>query len=229
VIADPRAVALRWPDVRVRMLAELALVVTEAPWALSRARLAMLTEDEILHAVTLSAYFGHLNRIADAVAVPLDYTVRHQPPVAESATPPWLAAPTATSCVPSLDLARRPASAAALAAWHAHVFEREDGRLTGAQRSMIARRVGELLGHTSEPSIDVARASSLDHPARSIERSLVTLADQITLAPWQLDDASFAALRAEGFDDAALFEVCVVASTAGVQSRSLVALSALDR
>jgi alkylhydroperoxidase family enzyme len=219
VIADPRAVALRWPDARVRMLAELAVVVTEAPWTLSRARLGALSDDDILHAVTLSAYFGHLNRIADAVAVPLDYTVRHQPPVAEHATPPWLAAPAAASCTPSLDLARRPASAAALAAWHAHVFERASTRITQPQRAHIARRVGELLGHASAPA-------AAPDPR---DQALLALAEQVTLAPWRLDEASFAALRADGFDDGALFEACVVASTAGVQSRIVVALSALDR
>src|SRR6185295_19034111 len=94
----PRAVAARWPEPRVRSLAELAATVTEAPWRLSRgvherARDAGLTDDDVLHAIALAAYFGHLNRIADAVAVPLDYDVRHVPPRAEPAVPPLLAAP----------------------------------------------------------------------------------------------------------------------------------------
>ena len=53
-------------------------MVTEEPRTLSRAHHdraidAGLSDDDILHAILLSAYFGHLNRIADAVAVPLDY------------------------------------------------------------------------------------------------------------------------------------------------------------
>jgi hypothetical protein len=98
VLADPRAVAARWPAPRLRVLAELACTVTEAPWALSsghrtRAAAAGLSDDELLHAVALSAFFGHLNRVADATGVALDYQVRYPPPAAEPATPPLARAP----------------------------------------------------------------------------------------------------------------------------------------
>src|SRR4029079_12915034 len=98
VIADAHAVATRWADSRQRILAEIAAVVTEKPWALStrhhaRSRDAGLSDDELLHAIALASFFGHLNRIADAVAVPLDYTVRYLPPHAEPATPPFHRAP----------------------------------------------------------------------------------------------------------------------------------------
>ena len=111
VIADPRAVAARWPDLRLRMLADLATLVTEAPWSLSgaildRAHRAGLGEDDVLHVIALAAYFGHLNRIADAVAVPLDYQVRHQPPHAEPATPALEPSPRAVTGPAAIPLAR---------------------------------------------------------------------------------------------------------------------------
>ena len=53
------------------------------------------------------------------------------------------------------------------------------------------------------------------------------LVEQVTLAPWQLGDDSFAPLRAIGYGDAALFDACAAASSFGVFSRLRVALIAL--
>ena len=66
MIADPHAVAARWPVPRVRALAALARAVTLTPWALTAADRAAaiaagLDDEAILHAVALAAYFGHLN------------------------------------------------------------------------------------------------------------------------------------------------------------------------
>ena len=76
VIADPWTVHAEPP--RLQALVELATRVTVEPWALSRQQLkschdAGLSDEDVLHAVALSSYFGHLNRIADVTAVPLDY------------------------------------------------------------------------------------------------------------------------------------------------------------
>jgi alkylhydroperoxidase family enzyme len=212
VIADARAVAARWPDPRLRMLAELATTVTDEPWTLSpdhhaRARAAGLSDDELLHAIALSAFFGHLNRIADAVAVPLDYEVQQVPPHAEPATPPFHRAPGPRRGSPALDLASRPATAAALTAWRDYLVARDPANLT------IAAWVAGLVGD-GDPVPDDGSA-------------LRRLVDQVILAPWQLGDDSFAALRALGHDDAAVFHACAAASSFGVFSRIRVALTAL--
>jgi alkylhydroperoxidase family enzyme len=213
VIADPHAVASRWPDARPRMLAEIATVVTEAPWALSpghhaRARDAGLSDDEVLHAIALSAFFGHLNRIADAVGVALDYEVRHLPPPSEPATPPLQRAPAARRGTPVLAIEARPATAAALTAWRGYLVARNPANL------QIAAWVAALLGD-GDPA-----------PGED-PRALRALVEQVTLAPWRLDDDSFAPLRAIGYDDAALFDACAAASSFGVLSRIGVALTAL--
>jgi len=194
------------------MLAELATAVTEAPWALSRdhharARGAGLSDDDLLHAVALSAFFGHLNRIADAVGIALDYEVRQLPPHAEPATPPFHRAPAPRCGTPALAIEARPATAAALTAWRDHVVARDPANLE------IAAWVAGVLGD-GEPVPDHGSA-------------LRRLVEQVTLAPWQLGDASFAPLRAIGYDDAALFDACVAASSFGVVSRLAVALTAL--
>ena len=59
--------------------------------------------------------------------------------------------------------------------------------------------------------------------------ALRRLAEIITLAPWQLSDDSFTELRKHGLDDAALFDACAVASSAGMFSRVTVALASLAR
>lgn len=177
----------------------------------------MLDDDALLHTVALSAYFGHLNRIADAVAVPLDYEVELRPPPPDPHVPALAPAPYALTRPPALDLARRPATHAALAAWQTYVFER-DAPLKRDDRASIASWVAAWLGDGTSASA-VGGDSEL--------AALQALARTITLAPWQLTDASFAPLRARGHDDATLFDVCVTASTAGVVSRIAVALRAL--
>ena len=202
MIGEPRAIAARLP------LAALAGAVTETP---RQVPVLELPADVRVHAIALAAFFGHLNRIADAVAVPLDYRVAHEPPHADPSTPALAPAPEVVAR--TFDLSARPATAAALASWYAYVFER-DAPLARAHRAVIARRVGALLGHLVEGPA----------PATSLERDLLALADTVTLAPWQLGDASYAPLRTHGLDDAAIFDVVVTASTAGVVSRIAVAL-----
>jgi hypothetical protein len=190
-------------------LAALALAVAETPWALPAIE---LTDDERVHAIALAAFFGHLNRIADAVAVPLDYRVEHEPPHANPTTPALAPAPAIRAC--TLDLSRRPATQTALATWHAHVFER-DAPLARPQRALIARHTGALLGQLVDGP---APSTTLDH-------ALIALAEVVTLAPWQLSSASYAPLRSLALDDAAIFDAVVTASTAGVVSRIAVALA----
>ena len=231
MLADPRAVAARWPEPRPRALAALTRAVTEAPWELSRADLARirdagLSDDDVLHAIALAAYFSHLNRIADAVGVPLDFVVRREPPPPERAIPPFLAAPAPVTGAPALDLARREPTATALAAWMEHVA-RPSPALDGYRRAMIATRVGRLVGDATGDQAGDAAPRAGD--AEAIDRALLELADRITLAPWTLDAASYAPLRDAGFTDRDVFDACVVASSAGVFSRIEVALIALGR
>ena len=198
-------------------------VITEAPWTLSRAhhdraRDAGLSDDDLLHAIALAAFFGHLNRIADCVDVPLDYAVHREPPRAERAVPPFLPAPAPVAGEPALDLARRPPTAAALAAWMEHAA-RPRGPLDEHRRAMIATRVGRLVGDATGEAA----------PRDDEERALLELADRITLAPWAMEAASYAPLRAAGWTDRDLFDACAVTSAAGVFSRLQVALIALGR
>ncbi len=223
MIADPRAIHA---VPRLRALGELAVLVTVEPWALSRAHHQSwladgLTDEDILHAVMLSAYFGHLNRIADAVAVPLDYVVQLAVPAADPSVPPLAPSPIAVTGRPAIDPARRPATMAALAAWRTYMFDR-DAPLTRRQRTVIARWVSHYLGDGGISSPD-------DLTANPIDSALRELAEVVTLAPWQLVDASFATLRGHGFDDAAVFDACAVASSAGTFSRITVALTAMGR
>jgi alkylhydroperoxidase family enzyme len=216
LIADLRAVAERWPEPRQRALAQVATVVTETPWRLSRAITGPLDDDALLHAIALASFFGHLNRIADAVAVPLDYQVRLEPPHAEPATPALLPAPGILGGS-ALEIERRPTTAAALASWRSYIMEHESATLPRGRRAMIESRVATLLGAPAEPH----------EPSSPIDHALLALAELVTLAPWQLSDRAFASLRDEGFSDAALFEACAVASSVGVWSRIAVATVAV--
>jgi alkylhydroperoxidase family enzyme len=222
VIADPRGVTADTP--RMQVLVELTTIVTEAPWMLSRAhhkraREAGLDDADLLHAIALSSYFGHLNRIADATGVPLDYEVRALPPQVDATVAPWPVAPRLVTGRPALDLAAREATAKALGEWRTYMFHR-DAPLTRRQRTLVARWVATWLG-------DGGISSPADLTVNPLDDALRDLAELVTLAPWKLSDDAYEPLRAAGFDDAALFDVCATASTAGVLSRLEVALAAL--
>ncbi len=172
-----------------------------------------------MHAIALASYFGHLNRIADVVALPLDYTVRLQGFHADTSTPPLEPAPRPFAGRPALDMSKRPTTAVALAAWRTYVVQK-NAPITRRQRVLIARWVATWLG-------DGGISAPSDLTANPLDDKLRALAEVVTLAPWQLTDASFAELRAEGLDDAALFDVCAATSSFGVFSRIEVALVAL--
>src|SRR5262249_37330482 len=135
---------------------------------------------------------------------------------AEPGVPPLLPAPRPVRGEPAIPLARRPATAAALASWAEYVAEPR-GAVSAYQRAAIATRVGVLLGD----------ATGGAEPRSELDPLLVALAEQVTLAPWQLGVRSFAPLRTAGLDDAGIFDACVVASSAGVLSRIETALIAL--
>jgi hypothetical protein len=199
---------VRIDNPRLAEIAAIARTVTVAPWTLRR---GTLPDEDLLHVVALSAYFGHLNRIADAVAVPLDYEVQRLPPPADPSVPALAPAPHAVTSPPALDLAMRPATRDAMEAWRAYVFDRASTLPLAEIATAVAAWLGD--GTTTVPDFD---------------NDIRALCQTVTLAPWQLVDESFAALRARRrWDDAALFEVCVVASTAGVNSRIRVALASL--
>lgn len=197
---------------RQRALIEVATAVTETPWRTQRT--AELDDEALVHTIALSAYFNHLNRIADAVAVPLDYIVRHMPPATDAAVPALAPAPAAISGEAVLSLAQRPATAAAMGAWYEHVFDR-DAPLTRSERTQIAGWVADWLGAPRYAEDD------------SADPDLHRLAEIVTLAPWQLSEAVYAPLRARGWDDEKLFDAVMTTSTAGLVSRIHVALVAI--
>lgn len=222
MIERPRALVTGSP--RLDQLAALVRAVTEAPWTLSRAHLhrahaAGLSDADVLHAIVLSAFFGHLNRIADAVAVPLDYDVRHAPPATDATVPPLEPAPATRTGRPAIDLALRADTARALAEWRSYAFYR-DAPLTRRQRTYLTRLVARWLGDGGISPPDDLTGNPLDG-------ALNALAEIVTLAPWRLGPDSFTALRDAGFDDAALFDTCATVSAAGVFSRIEVALVSL--
>ena len=209
------------------MIAELAITVTEAPWRLTRdhltrARKAGLGDDDVLHVVLLSSFFGHLNRIADAVAVPLDYPVALKPPALDPTREPWPSAPDLVVARAAIDLARRPATANAFTEWRHYTFYSHDAPLSRRYRTLIARCVATWLG-------DGGISSPTELTINPLDDALRTLAEVVTLAPWKLSDEAYAPLRAAGFDDAAIFDVCATTSSAGVFSRVEVALASLGR
>ncbi|HEX4453850.1 MAG TPA: hypothetical protein VH143_23455 [Kofleriaceae bacterium] len=199
---------------RQRALIELVQLVTTAPWSLSRehrVRWHVLDDGDLVHAVALSAYFGHLNRIADAVAVPLDYAVAIAAPPIDHARTPFARAPRVVTTAAILELAHRPATAAAIAAWRDYVLAKPEPLLPSMRAQIAAWNEGWLGAATPTDG----------------DGELYRLVERVALAPWQLDDDAFAPLRAHGWSEAALFDACATASSTNAWMRIDVALRAL--
>lgn len=217
----------------MRELVRLTVAITEAPWSLRpsdllRARETGLSDEQILHVVALAALFGHLNRMADAVGIELDYPGPIRPPHAEPATPPYLRPEPAAWPDPdaprALELSMRPGAVEALAAWRDHALLR-DAPLARTQRTLIAHAVAERLG-------DAATVRALQ-PLPSVgplEEALIAAADTVTLAPWRLGRETVDRLRAAGLvADESVFDALATAAGCTVFSRIRVALAALGR
>lgn len=184
-----------------------------------RAHSASLSDEDLLHLVVLTSYFGHLNRIADVTGVPLDYEVALAVPATDATVP---ALPSATELVhgrPAIELSRRPATHAALAEWRKYIFHR-DAPITRRQRVLLARWVAMWLG-------DGSISPPTDLTINPTDDALRAFAELVTLAPWQIGESHLSALRTTGFDDAAIFDVTATITSAGVFSRIEVALAAL--
>lgn len=222
-IADVRA-ACR--DERQRALVDLVVRVTREPWALSSADRGGLGDDDVLHAIALSAFFGHLNRIADATGVPLDYRVAIEVAPADAAMAPMATASERVRGARAIEMTQRPATLAALTAWRDYVMGKPSP-LSREERAAIASWVGDWLGDSDDGDDDAATAPAIAASPRAV--ALKALAEIATLAPWQLGEAAYAPLRALGFDDPAIFDACATASSCGAFSRIDVALRALLR
>jgi hypothetical protein len=163
---------------------------------------------------------GHFNRIADAVGVDLDYPDSFGAPHVEPATPPYLwpaSAPDPHAPRP-IELTSRPGAVDLANAWERYALDR-DAALTRRHRALVAAAVAERLGDASISPLE---------PDTDLERALVDLADEVTLAPWRLGPLAYTRIRELGLsDDAAVFDAVATASSAGVISRIRVTLAAL--
>ncbi|HEY4177849.1 MAG TPA: hypothetical protein VGM90_13475 [Kofleriaceae bacterium] len=224
MVIDPRAVAYRHPDLKVRAVAALTVGVTDQPWALTSTDLAAwraggLSDAEVLHAILQAALFGHFTRIADATGVASDYPERFGVPNPSPGTPPYLTPTEKPPRGAAIDLAMHAGAVDQLATWAAHAGDRDD-HFDRRRRALIRSTVARLLGDHVETAAPI---DELDH-------ALVELATTVTLAPWDLGAAAYARVRAAGLaSDTAVFDAVATISSFGVMSRIAVTLAALAR
>jgi len=208
-------------------LLALATAVTERPWEVTtadhaRARASGLADGAILHAVTLSAFFNYLNRVADAIDLEYDYESplprpdkdRRREPVPRPPRALWPPGPAF-----ALTLSDRTATAEAFARWQAYVLDR-DAPLSRRDRAVLVRAVAASCcdARTVEERADAS-------PASPRERVLAAYATELTVAPWRLDVGRLGTLRALGLDDRGLLDVISVSSFQNTASRLRLVLS----
>lgn len=223
VVRDPRAVPL---GPRERALAGFASLLTEAPWTvdagdLGRLSAAGLRDEEVVHAVTISAMFNHFTRVADATGIEFDYASplprlavdASREPVPRPDPGDWPRPP-----APRLPLSLRPGTEAAVARWREYAFT-GTASLSARERAVAARAAA--YGTCDAAGVEAHAAAE---PTTSRERALAAYATKLTLTPWRMQEADLAPLRAEGLDDLGILQVAAVTGFQNVASRLRLAL-----
>lgn len=174
--------------------------------------------------VVQTAFFNHLNRVADGVGIELDYPTGLPAMARVDRAPlprPERAAWPRPSSVPTrLSLEQRAATGEAFARWSDHVLER-DAPLSRRDRAVVRRAVAGALCHEG-----LFALLEFATPAGGREEALSTYADTLTRSPWRVDSSSLAPLRAAGLDDEALLDVIALTSFQNAASRIELALAA---
>ena len=203
---------------RRELLAGIAGQVAEAPWTLrarqlEAARAAGLDDAAVLLAIVRAAFAGYQLRVNPPQVAPDP----EPEPLPRPAPPDWPFPERAP-----LALALHPELAAAAAAWHDHMLER-DAPLSRARRDLVARTVAEQLGDLEGVRLNVVT------PRDALDVAITAYAELATRAPWRLGAAAQAPLRNAGLGDDALADLIATAAYATFASRTAVALAALGR
>lgn len=201
---------------RPELLAGTAGRVAAEPWTLRARHLedalaAGIDEAAVVRAIARAAFVESRRRGNPPQAAP-------QPqPLPRPAPPDWPFPERAP-----LSLAILPDTAAAAAAWRAHMLDR-DAPLSRARRGLVMRTVAEQLG-----DLDGVRQHVVA-PRDALDVAITAYAELATRAPWRLGAAAEGPLRDAGLDDAGLADLIATVAYATFASRTAVALSALGR
>ena len=221
---DPSALAL---PPRGQALADLAALLTEAPWTvvaddLERLRTAGVSDEGVVQAVTIAAIFNHLTRVADGTGVEPDYAStlpRLQVDVNREPVPrPEPHAWPSLSRAGRLPLSLRPQTAQALAVWQAYARSPSEA-LSMRDRSVVGSAVAHRL-------CDAGGAAAWgDAPATSSrESALAAYAETLTMTPWRVSAGDLVPLRREGLDGRGLLDVIGLVGFQNMESRVRLAL-----
>ncbi|MFO0757921.1 MAG: hypothetical protein U0359_15600 [Byssovorax sp.] len=214
---------------RQRALAGLSALLTDMPWTLragdlDRLAAAGLGDEAIVQAVTISAVFNYLARIADGTGIDFDYESplprividRDRPASPRAAREDW----PAPNPAPKRSLSLRPMTAGAMGALRAYVYER-DAPLSLRERALLGRTAALAL--CDGPG---SLAFAADEPAGAREACLAAYADRLTRTPWKVGEADLNELRAHGLDDRGLLDVISIVAAQNAFSRVRLALEA---
>jgi uncharacterized protein YciW len=201
--------------------------VTETPWLVVpedryRLRSVGISDEGIVQAACVAAFFNYVTRIADGTGLEWDYEsplprVQIDRSRAAVERPPRDRWPSMGSR-PLASLSLRPQTQQSLAQWDAYMFER-DAPLTRRQRAIISRAAAwetcDQSGADRWPDAD---------PRNDAERALVSYARRLSNAPWSVGEADLLPLRELGLDDRGLLDVISLVAYQNTLSRLALAL-----
>lgn len=222
MLRDPKRLAL---PPREQALAGLASQLAEAPWTMDdrdhdRLHAAGLSDEEIVHAVTIVGMFSHFTRAADATAITPDYTsplprmevdaAREPLPRPDPEAWPKVAARLSIELLPSI--------AGAFARWREYVLTRTES-LSARDRAVLARAAAH---HLCDAAGVAEHADGAPRSPR--EAALAAFAEKLTVTPWRMQDADLLALRRAGLEDRGLLQAIGVVGFQNQASRVRLAL-----
>jgi len=212
---------------RQKALAGFAALVTQAPWEvrhedLQRLRDVGLSDEGLVQAVTIAAFFNYVTRVADSTGIEFDYVSplprlavnREQEPLPRPERSLWRRA----STPPRLNLALRPATRDALERWRSYLFDRP-GVLTDSQRRLLASEAASRL-------CDLEAAEALAaSPRDALDAALVAFSAKLSLTPWRMNPGDLDGLRAYGWTDSQLLAAISTVALQNLLSRIRLALA----
>lgn len=130
-------------------------------------------------------------------------------------------------------LARRPAEFRAFMAWHDALMDKETG-LSRAEREMIVvvtsaanRCLYCVVAHgailrirAKDPMLaDILAVDWRKAPLAARQRAMLAFAEKLACAPWTIDEADIEALRAQGFDEEAIWDIGAITALFAASNR----------
>lgn len=218
---------------REKALAGFARILTDIPWGVNRDDIDLLrkeglSEEAIVQAIFVTAFFNYYPRVADGVGIEFDYESplprievdKTREPLPRLSPSDWNMAVDG-STLPAIAIA--PHITKMLEPWRTMHFERTE-HMSPATRRLLGKTVAEeLCDAGARGAWKEARAEN------ETDERLEAFARKLTRTPWSMDRSDVQSLRDVGLSDVAILGAITLIAHQNTISRMHHGLEAMQR